>query len=116
MPKTEWSPADAERTVGQGHTGVRRVERPVMQRLRATSDPVLATKSGHASEVLGIVRHENDLLSDRVRSDHRVEAVDRCPFGRQGGSKSAKVGSRFGVEGERRDARGERVDQTVQLA
>ena len=32
MPKTEWSPAGAERTVKRSMAGVRRVQRPVRQR------------------------------------------------------------------------------------
>lgn len=79
----EWSPAGAERTLMQSVAGVRWVQRPVMQQLRAASKPVFATKAGHASEVLGVVRHENHLLSDRVRCDHGVETVDGRPFGGQ---------------------------------
>ena len=95
----QWAPARAGRTEGQGQTGVRRVQLPVMRRLRAPSKPVLTTKAGHASEVLGVVRHENDLLRDRVCRDHRIETADRCPLGREGRSKATKVGGGFGVEG-----------------
>ena len=49
-----------------------------MQRLRAPSVPVLATKAGHASEVLGVVGHENDLLRDRVcRANAKRQVVSR---------------------------------------
>ena len=42
MPKTEWSPADAERTVKLATTGVRRVQRRVRQHRRRLIESVSA--------------------------------------------------------------------------